>query len=178
MANATSARAHAVAPYVPAPRTSDENVTRRHRAPSLGELIESATLVIRRDSLAPSGHLVAQVSHTAARHQHAVWQLGPFALLDDGWFGIVRGSDVTADVPRWLRSHERRCADQHWTQFTWIDTTLLDTGCGGSDSGIGLTSDGPTYCSGGRGSQRHPLHVPLAEVFDAGLRTLAVEAHR
>lgn len=164
----------AVAPYVPAPRTSEENASRRHRAPSVEELVQKAALVIRRDSLAPSGYVVAQLSATTARHQHAVWQLGPFALLADGWFGVVHGREAGGEAARWLRGHERRCTDQHWTHFSWIDTTQLDAGCGASDHGIGLTPGGPTYCSGAKSGQLHPVHVPLVDVVEAGLRALAV----
>ncbi|MCW2786919.1 MAG: hypothetical protein JWP74_3436 [Marmoricola sp.] len=175
----SDSRSHAtgpITPNVPLPRTSPENEHRRHRAPTLGELIDNAGMIIRRDSLVPSGYLVVQRSHTTAKHQHAVWQLGPFALLDDGWFGIVHGSDTTASKPpRWLRGHERRCQDQHWTQFHWIDTGLLDVGCGASNIGLGLSPDGPTYCSGAMPGQPHPVHVPLVEIFKAGLRTLALE---
>lgn len=157
-------------PSVPVPRTSPENAPRRHRAPALAELISTALMVIRRDSLAPSGYLVVK-GKGGAQHQHAVWELGPFALLDDGWFGQVRGN-VTDDGSTWMRKHERRCKDQHWTQFHWFDPSLLDAGCGAANSGLGLSSDGPTYCPGHELGTAHPEHVPLVDIFTAGLRLL------
>ncbi len=163
------------APFVPSPRRSPENTSRRHRAPALGELISTAMMVIRRDSLPASGFLVVQRKGTA-KHQHSVWELGPFALLDDGWFGQVHGSDSTHDTrSKWLRKHERRCEDQHWTQFHWIDPALLDAGCGAANIGLGLSSAGPTYCPGHKHGELHPAHVPLVEIFTEGLRELAVE---
>lgn len=127
-------------------------------------------MIIRRDSLAPSGFLVVQRKGTA-KHQHAVWELGPFALLDDGWFGQVHGS-ASDDRSRWLRKHERRCKNQHWTQFHWIDPSVLDSGCGAANIGLGLSSAGPTYCSGHKPGEAHPEHVPLVDIFTAGLRLL------
>lgn len=165
-------------PTVPTPRVSPENAEpgkRRHRAPSLGELIENAIMVVRRDSLGPSGYLVVQSKGTA-KHQHAVWELGPFALLDDGWFGQVHGRESSGDQSsRWLHKHERRCNDLHWTQFHWIDPALLDVGCGAGNIGLGLSSEGPTYCPGQRRGEPHPTHIPLVEVFKTGLRKLALE---
>lgn len=163
-------------PPVPAQRTSPENGGRRHRAPSLSELIDNAIMIVRRDSLGPSGFLVVQ-SKSGAKHQHAVWELGPFALLDDGWFGQVHGG--SGDQPsRWLRKHERRCKDQHWTQFNWIDPSVLDVGCGAANIGLALSPEGPTYCPGQRRGEPHPTHIPLVEVFKQGLRKLALEQQR
>lgn len=165
--------------HVPVPRTSPENAPdealedaprRRHRAPALAELIATATMIIRRDSLAPSGYLVVQ-GKGGAQHQHAVWELGPFALLDDGWFGQVHGN-VTDDRSKWLRKHERRCKDQHWTQFSWIDPSLLDAGCGAANIGLGLSPDGPTYCPGETFGEPHPAHVRLLDIFTDSLRLL------
>lgn len=162
-------------PSVPTPRVSPENsrpgTARRHRAPALGELITTAMMVIRRDSLAPSGFLVVQ-RKGVARHQHSVWDLGPFALLEDGWFGQVHGRDADSRS-KWLRKHERRCAATHWTQFHWIDPALLDAGCGAANIGLGLSSEGPTYCPGHRPGQMHPAHIPLVDIFTDGLRQLA-----
>lgn len=163
-------RAEAVPP-VPRPRTSPENTARRHRAPALGELISTAMMVIRRDSLEPSGFLVVQ-SKSGAKHQHAVWEMGPFALLDDGWFGQVHGNDSDSRS-NWLRKHERRCHEQHWTQFHWIDPVALDAGCGTGTFGLGLSPDGPTFCPGQERGQMHPAHVPLVTIFTEGLRALA-----
>ncbi|HET6153903.1 MAG TPA: hypothetical protein VFE15_13190 [Marmoricola sp.] len=167
---------HAV---IPTPRVSPENAGNRHRAPTLAELIDNASSLIRRDSLAPSGFLVVQKSHSTAKHQHAVWQLGPFALLDDGWFGQVHGRDASGVKPsRWLAKHERKCTSQHWTQFQWIDPGLLDAGCGAANIGLGLSPDGPTYCPGPRLGEPHPTHVPLVQIFRDGLRMLALEPRR
>ncbi|MFL6156701.1 MAG: hypothetical protein ACJ72D_11445 [Marmoricola sp.] len=166
-------------PYVPTPRVSPENASRRHRAPSLGELISNALTIIRKDGLAPSGFLVVQKSHSSAKHQHAVWELGPFALLDDGWFGQVHGRDTNRAKPsKWLARHERRCHDQHWTQFNWIDTGLLESGCGSANIGLALSADGPTYCPGAKLGEPHPAHVPLIQIFRDGLRLLALTPHR
>ncbi len=160
-------------PYVPGPRISPENDTHRHRAPTLGQLVSEAMQIIRRDDLPPSGFLVVQSKNTA-KHQHAVWELGPFALLDDGWFGQAHGLDSTGDKRmRWLRRHERKCPDQHWTQFSWIDPALLAPGCGAANIGLGLSPDGPIYCSGQVSGAAHPEHVPLEQVLRAGLRNLA-----
>ncbi|MCW2754812.1 MAG: hypothetical protein JWQ32_2223 [Marmoricola sp.] len=165
------------APYVPGPRVSTENDVQvhRHRAPTLGELISDAMLIIRRDELPPSGYLVVQQSKGTAKHQHAVWELGPFALLDDGWFGQAHGRDSTGDKRmRWLRRHERKCSDQHWTQFNWIDPALLGSGCGADNIGLALSPDGPVYCAGQvAGGREHPEHVPLEQLLRAGLRELA-----
>ncbi len=160
----------ALPPHVPVPRLSPENAPRRHRAPALAELISTALMIIRRDSLEPSGYLVVQRKRTA-KHQHSVWELGPFALLDDGWFGQVHGN-LSDDRSRWLRKHERRCASQHWTQFQWIDPSVLDAGCGAANIGLGLSSDGPTYCAGHTSGEAHPEHVPLVDIFTDGLRRL------
>jgi hypothetical protein len=159
---------------VPTQRSSPENV-RRHRAPTLNELVENAITIIRRDSLGPSGYLVVERKGTA-KHQHAVWELGTFALLDDGWFGQVHGREGSGDhLSRWLRKHERRCSSQHWTQFHWIDPSILDVGCGTDSSGLALSPDGPTYCPGQRAGAPHPTHIPLVEVFKQGLRRLALD---
>ncbi|RNL64162.1 hypothetical protein EFK50_06410 [Nocardioides marmoriginsengisoli] len=161
---------------VPTPRSSPENgANRRHRAPTLGELIENAITIIRRDSLGPSGFLVVQSKGTA-KHQHSVWELGPFALLDDGWFGQVHGRESSSDQSsRWLHKHERKCREQHWTQFHWIDPAMLDVGCGAANIGLALSSDGPTYCPGQRRGEPHPTHIPLVDIFKQGLRKLALE---
>lgn len=166
--------ASVAAPYVPSPRVSPETVVRRHRAPSLGELVSDAMLIIRRDQLPPSGFLVVQ-SKSTAKHQHAVWELGPFALLDDGWFGQAHGLDSTGDKRmRWLRRHERRCKDQHWTQFNWIDPALLGPGCGAANISLGLSPEGPIYCPGAvPGASAHPAHLPLEQILRSGLRELA-----
>lgn len=161
---------------VPAQRTSPENNVSRHRAPTLVELIDNAMMIIRRDSLSPSGFLVVQKKGTTAKHQHAVWELGPFALLDDGWFGQAHGREGSGDqLSRWLRKHERRCKDQHWTQFNWIDPAGLDVGCGDGSAGLALSSDGPTFCPGQRRGEPHPTHIPLVDLFKQGLRKLAIE---
>ncbi len=160
--------------HVPTPRTSPENAPRRHRAPALGELINTAITIIRRDSLVPSGYLVVPRKGSAV-HQHSVWLLGSFALLDDGWFGRVNGNDSVDTRSKWLRNHERRCQDQHWTQFHWIDPALLDAGCGASTFGLGLGSVGPIYCPGPEPGQVHPAHTPLVAIFAEGLRQLALE---
>jgi hypothetical protein len=146
----------------------------RHRAPTLSELIADAMLIIRRDELPPSGFLVVQRKGTA-KHQHAVWEFGPFALLDDGWFGQARGHDHGADEPmRWLRRHERKCPDKHWTQFSWIEPDLLGTGCGAENVGLALSPDGPMYCAGQAPDQSdHADHVPLEQILRTGLRDLA-----
>jgi hypothetical protein len=164
---------------VPPPRTSPENAgRRRHRAPSLGELVDNAVSIIRRDGLAPSGFLVVQ-SKGKAKHQHQVWELGPFAVLDDGWFGQVHGREGSGDsLSRWLRRHERRCHDRHWTQFHWIDPAVLEAGCGAANIGLGLSPDGPTYCPGQRRGEPHPTHIPLIDIFKQGLRALALEQRR
>lgn len=162
--------------FVPTPRTSPENAGRSHRAPSLSELVAEAMQLIRRDDLPISGYLVVKRKGSAI-HQHAVWQLGPFVLLDDGWFGQVHGFDSTGTSPsRWLRRHERRCEGQHWTHFRWIDPGSLDPGCGAAGIGLGLGADGPTYCPGHAArDENHPSHLPLAEVLRTGLRSLALE---
>ncbi|MBO9520819.1 MAG: hypothetical protein J7518_04700 [Nocardioidaceae bacterium] len=160
--------------YVPTPRTSPENASHSHRAPSLSELVSEAMQIVRRDDLPSSGFLVVQRKGSAI-HQHAVWQLGSFALLDDGWFGQVHGLDATGGTPsRWLRRHERRCEAQHWTHFRWIDPASLEAGCGMAGIGLGLSPAGPTYCPGvANRDLEHPEHVPLAEILRAGLRALA-----
>jgi len=167
--------AHREAGFVPEPRTSPENATRSHRAPSLGELVSEAMLLVRRDSLPVSGFLVVQRKGRAV-HQHAVWQLGPFALLDDGWFGQVHGLENGGGKPsRWLRRHERRCDNQHWTHFRWIDPASLETGCGAAGIGLGLGPSGPTYCPGhANRDEAHPSHVALEEILRTGLRALAL----
>lgn len=163
------------APYVPGPRTSPENHGRSHRAPSLSELVAEAHLLIRRDDLPSSGFLVVQRKGSAT-HQHAVWMLGPFAILDDGWFGQVHGLDTSGDgSSRWLRRHERRCHEQHWTYFRWIDPASLEPGCGTIGIGLGLGPEGPTYCAGqGNRAAEHPAHIPLADILRGGLRALAL----
>jgi hypothetical protein len=168
-----------VAPYVPAPRPSPENHSRSHRAASLGELVAEAYQIIRRDDLPTSGYLVVQRKGSAI-HQHGVWRLGPFALLDDGWFGQVLGQEGNGDKPaRWLRRHERRCDSQHWTSFHWIDPDSLQTGCGTIGIGLGLGPNGPTFCRGqANREEAHPAHVPLDEILRAGLRSLALDAPR
>lgn len=162
---------------VPTPRVSPENSGRSHRAPSLGELVAEAHQIVRRDDLPASGFLVVQRKGTAV-HQHQVWQLGPFALLDDGWFGQVHGLESAADKPpRWLRRHERRCGEQHWTHFRWIDPASLEAGCGDLGIGLGLGPDGPTYCPAQANRElNHSAHVPLAEILRGGLRALALGA--
>lgn len=163
------------APFVPSQRTASESV-RRHRAPSLVELVDNALMIIRRDDLHPSGYLVVQ-SSAGAKHQHAVWQIGPFALLDDGWFGQVHGREATGPKPsNWLRKHERKCTALHWTQFHWIDPALLTVGCGAGNSGLGLGPDGPTYCPGFVPGVPHPEHVSLIQMFRDGLRLLALQS--
>jgi hypothetical protein len=178
---AESAVAHApapTAPYVPEQRTSPDAGQSRHRAPTLVELVDNALMIIRRDSLRPSGYLVTQGSG-GAKHQHAVWQLGPFAVLDDGWFGQVHGREPTGPKhSNWLRKHERKCHEQHWTQFHWIDPALLEAGCGAGNVGLGLSPEGPTYCPGFAPGVRHPEHVPLIDMFKDGLRLLALDQHR
>ncbi len=160
---------------VPTQRVSPENAGRRHRAPSLIELIDNASMIVRRDSLGPSGYMVVPSKGTA-KHQHAVWELGPFALLDHGWFGQVHGRHSASDSRSgWLQKHERRCEDQHWTQFHWIDPSMLEPGCGAANIGLGLGPEGPTYCPGQRRGEPHPTHIPLVEVFKQGLRKLALE---
>jgi hypothetical protein len=166
------------ASYVPAQRTSTEAGHRRHRAPTLVELVDNALMVIRRDSLLPSGYLVA-VASSGAKHQHSVWLMGQFALLDDGWFGQVHGREPSgAKASHWLRKHERKCSAEHWTQFHWIDPALLDAGCGAGNTGLGLSPDGPTYCPGFKAGVRHPEHIPLIDMFKDGLRLLALEQRR
>lgn len=172
------AHAHHEPGYVPAPRTSPENVAgpgHSHRAPSLAELVAEAMVLVRRDDLPVSGYLVVERKGSAI-HQHAVWQLGPFALLDDGWFGQVHGLDSFGGNPsRWLRKHERRCKRQHWTQFRWIDPASLEAGCGALGIGLGLGPSGPTYCvSQANREQEHSEHVPLEEILRSGLRALAL----
>lgn len=169
------APAPAVAPFVPSQREAGEVGHSRHRAPSLVELVDNALMIIQRDSLRPSGYLVVQ-SSGGAKHQHAVWQLGNFAILDDGWFGQVHGREATGPKPsNWLRKHERKCHEQHWTQFHWIDPAVLEAGCGAGNSGLGLSPDGPTYCPGFRPGVAHPEHIPLIQMFREGLRLLALE---
>lgn len=177
MATESRRLAHArhEAGFVPEPRISPENAAHSHRAPSLSELVAEAMQIVRRDDLPSSGFLVVQRKGSAI-HQHAVWQLGPFALLDDGWFGQVHGLDSTGGKPsRWLRRHERRCDAQHWTYFRWIDPASLDAGCGQTGVGLGLSPNGPTYCPGhANRDEEHPAHVPLADLLRAGLRALAL----
>lgn len=175
-------RGHEQVSFVPGPRTSPENdaegAGRSHRAPSLSELVSEAHQLIRRDNLPSSGFLVVQRKGSAV-HQHAVWQLGPFAILDDGWFGQVLGTDSTGDSPsRWQRRHERRCREQHWTYFRWIDPASLEVGCGTIGIGLSLGPGGPTYCQGqGSRDAAHPDHVPLQDILRVGLRTLALSRH-
>lgn len=164
-------------PYVPEQRVAPE-AAHRHRAPSLVELVDNALMIIRRDNLQPSGYLVVQ-SSGGARHQHAVWLIGPFAILDDGWFGQVHGREPTGPkASNWLRKHERKCHEEHWTQFHWIDPALLDAGCGAGNSGLGLSSEGPTYCPGFKPGVAHPEHIPLIQMFRDGLRLLALAPRR
>lgn len=169
-------RAHAqVAPFVPAPRTSPENNVRSHRAPSLSELVAEAYQLVRRDDLPSSGFLVVQRKGSAV-HQHAVWQLGGFALLDDGWFGQVLGDGSSDKSARWLRRHERRCAAPHWTSFHWLDPDSLQPGCGTIGVGLGIGPNGPTFCRGqANREEAHPAHVPFDEILRAGLRALAMD---
>jgi hypothetical protein len=170
----THAAAPAAAPFVPSQRAAPE-VGHAHRAPSLVELVDNALREIRRDSLRPSGYVVEE-SSGGAKHRHQVWLLGPFAILDDGWFGQVHGREPSGrKASRWLRKHERRCHEQHWTQFHWIDPALLDVGCGAGNVGLGLSPDGPTYCPGFQPGVGHPEHVPLADVFRDGLQLLALD---
>lgn len=171
---AEPAMTHApAAPFVPSQRAAPDS-GRRHRAPSLVELVDNALMIIRRDDLQPSGYLVAQ-SSGGAKHQHAVWLIGQFALLDDGWLGQVHGREPTGPkASNWLRKHERKCGEEHWTQFHWIDPALLDSGCGAGNSGLGLSSEGPTYCPGFRAGVQHPEHIPLIQMFRDGLRLLAL----
>ena len=163
--------------FVPAPRTSPENraAGHSHRAPLLAELVSEAHLIVRRDELPSSGFLVVQRKGSAI-HQHAVWELGPFALLDDGWFGQALGQESPADTPaRWLRRHERKCHQQHWTYFRWIDPAALESGCGTIGIGLGLGPDGPTFCrSQANREEGHLPHVPLEDILRAGLRALAL----
>lgn len=166
--------AHREVGFVPAPRTSPENHTRSHRAPSLAELISEAHQLVRRDDLPTSGFLVVQRKGSAI-HQHAVWQLGPFALLDDGWFGQVHGDSAGDKPSRWLRRHERRCQEPHWTYFRWIDPASLEAGCGTIGVGLGLGPNGPTFCRGqANREEAHPAHVPLEDILRGGLRALAL----
>ena len=110
---------------------------------------------------------------------HRAYELGPFAVLDDGWFGQVHGREGSGDsLSRWLRRHERRCHDRHWTQFHWIDPAVLEAGCGAANIGLGLSPDGPTYCPGQRRGEPHPTHIPLIDIFKQGLRALALEQRR
>ncbi len=141
----------------------------------MSELVSEAHQLVRRDELPSSGFLVVQRKGSAI-HQHQVWQLGPFALLDDGWFGQVHGLDNTGDTPsRWLRRHERRCHEQHWTYFRWIDPASLEAGCGTIGIGLGLGSSGPTFCQGqGNRAAEHPPHLPLEDILRGGLRALAL----
>ena len=170
--------AAAAAPYVPAQREPSEAGHRRHRAPSLVQLVDNALMIIRRDDLVPSGYLVVQASR-GAKHQHAVWQLGQFAVLDDGWFGQVHGREPSGTKSAtWLRKHERKCPEQHWTQFHWIDPALLDVGCGAGNVGLALSPEGPIYCPGFKPGVRHPEHVPLIQMFKDGLRLLALDQPR
>ena len=145
----------------------------------MGELIAEAMQLIRRDDLPISGYLVVKRKGSAI-HQHAVWQLGPFVLLDDGWFGQVHGFEsAAADPSRWLRRHERRCEEQHWTHFRWVDPASLEPGCGAAGIGLGLGPNGPTYCPGHAArDENHPSHVLLAEVLRSGLRSLALQPRR
>lgn len=159
--------------YVPAQRAAP--VDRRHRAPSLVALVDHARTVIRRESLPPSGYIVVE-SNSRAKHQHAVWLIGPFAVIDGGWFGQVHGHEPTGTKPSaWLRKHERRCHYEHWTQFRWIDPAQLEAGCGPGSGGIGLSADGPTYCPGSAPGRQHPEHVPLIDIFTEGLTQLGFQ---
>lgn len=164
-----------IAGYVPGPRISPENRPQRaHRAPLMGELIAEAHRIVQRDNLPSNGYLVVQRKGSAI-HRHHVWLFGPFALLDDGWFGQVHGLDISVEKPsRWLKRHERRCREQHWTHFRWIDPAGLDSGCGARGIGLGLSADGPTYCAtpGATGADHEP-HVLLADLLRRGLRELA-----
>ena len=177
---AESTTTHALAPgagFVPEQRSAPDT-THRHRAPSLVELVDNALMIIRRDNLQASGYLVSQ-SSGGAKHQHAVWLIGQFAILDDGWFGQVHGREPTGPkASNWLRKHERKCHEQHWTQFHWIDPALLDAGCGAGNVGLGLSADGPTYCPGFAPGVSHPAHIPLIQIFRDGLRLLALQPPR
>ena len=160
--------------YVPEPRVSPEN-HRSHRAPSMSELVAEAHQLIRRDALPESGFLLG-LHRGATVHQQAVWQLGPFAILEDGWFGQVHGFETSGQKPpRWLRRHERRCRAPHWTYFHWIDPAALEPGCGTIGIGLGLGPTGPTYCrSQGNREAEHPAHLPLEDILRGGLRALAL----
>lgn len=164
----TSIPGQRTAPAMAAPAAPD-------RIPTLGELIAEALYLVRRDAIPSSGFLVARHSGRAV-HRHEVWQLGPFALLDDGWFGVLQQVDRdSADQSRWLARHERRCDAAHWTDFRWVDPESLEAGCGAPGIGLGLGAAGPTYCPGHDGfDPEHPSHVSLTELMRWGLRSLAV----
>lgn len=145
------------------------------RIPTLSELITEAHKLARRDSLPFSGHIVVQRKGKAVHH-HDVWVLGPFALVAGGWFGQVHGSEHRqGTAPRWLRRHERKCRAPHWTQFSWIDESALEPGCGSTGVGIGLGPDGPVYCArrAGQAVDGEHEHVLMAKVLRTGLRELA-----
>lgn len=152
---------------VPAQRSADGP-----RLPTVGELITEAHKLARRDALPFSGHIVIERKGGAV-HRHSVWVLGPFALVEGGWFGQVHGSEHRRGASRWLRKHERRCKDAHWTQFSWIDESSLVEGCGSDGVGLGLGPDGPHYCAFAAGRSTEHEHVPLALVLRQGLRDLA-----
>ena len=164
-------------PAVPAPQVATP--------PSLSELISEAYKLLRRDGLPFSGHIVVERRGTAAHH-HNVWLLGPFALVEGGWFGQVLGAvNAKGRAPRWLRNHEKTCTAEHWTQFISIDETALSPGCGLAGVGLGIGPDGPTYCavtagtgSGAGSDTGDHVHVPMVKVLRHGLRELADRAER
>jgi hypothetical protein len=144
-------------------------------APTFTALVAEAHKIARRDELPISGHIVIERKR-GAMHRHAVWLIGPFALVEGGWFGQALGAERFGSKPqRWLRRHERRCHEQHWTQFRWIDEASLQEGCGDPGVGLGRGPDGPFYCAmtAGNGDGRH-THLPLATLLRDGLRELAV----
>ncbi len=160
------------APHTPAQRTPADQPA---GWPSLGDLITEAHKLARRDALPYSGHIVIERKGSAA-HRHDVWILGPFALVDGGWFGQVHGSEhADRQAPRWLRKHERKCSATHWTQFSWIDEASLEPGCGATGVGIGLGPEGPIYCArtAGQAAAGEHTHVPMTQVLRTGLRELA-----
>lgn len=142
------------------------------RVPTVGELITEAHKLAKRDGLPFSGHILIERKGSAV-HRHSVWLLGPFALVEGGWFGQVHGSEHRGGSARWIRKHERRCKDTHWTQFSWIDESSLVEGCGSDGVGLGLGPDGPVYCAFTAGRSTEHEHVPLALVLRQGLRDLA-----
>jgi hypothetical protein len=144
-------------------------------APTLGQLIAEVHALARRDGLPLSGHIVVE-SRGKARHRHDVWVVGPFAIISGGWFGMVHGAEhADGKAPRWLAKHERRCRETHWTQFSWIDESAVEPGCGREGIGIGSGPDGPVYCAltAGNATDGEHVHVPMVQVLRQGLRELA-----